>query len=579
MNTAPAMAALLLAGLAAAGPAAAGLAAAGLAAPQQGGPAGPPPAMSGAARPLAPPAPRQMVAVVHVHTDASSGSEAPSSLSAMAREAGVDLLVLTENFGYQFRYAPWPLRYFFEARRSTPTLEDHGIDRYLGEIAELQRREPQPAILIGVEVPAYYYWTGSLLTGDLTLHDMQRNVLVFAPLAPAGGSGGDGGVGGDREDAEGRVPGFAYDVAATADLLRSIPAVGNRYYRHYGAGSLLLLAPGLVALAWALSRLHRRGAFRPATYRQRFRPSQDPKGYMRSPPVHHEAGYWAAVVALAAAIALLTVNFPYAVRSLSPYDAGAGYRPFQRLFQAVADGGGLSFWSMPEASDHHEIGVGPLAVKLSTTPYPEALTETAGYTGFGGVYADTITTIDAGGPWDRAIAAHLVGERNSPPYLIGESAFHFTGQAGKHLDDVLTLLLVDEPGIRAGYEALAAGRSYAVRREPAGPDLRLRELAAVGADEPQGLAARAGQTLRILGDRLELVLQVEDAAGAAVAVEITVIRDGAVHRRWNAATPVAERWLETLEPGDRPAYFRVIVRGPRPAYVVSNPIFVRPGGR
>jgi hypothetical protein len=546
MNTVPAMAILLLAGLAAAG----------IPARQQGAPAGPPPPVSGVARPLAPPAPRQMVAVVHAHTDASSGSEAPSRLSAMARETGVDLLVLTENFGYQFRYAPWPLRYLFEARRSTPTLEDQGIDRYLGEIAELQSREPRPAILIGVEVPAYYYWTGSLLAGDLTLHDMQRNVLVIAPPLAA-----------------------TYDIGATADFFRSLPAVGNRYDRHYAGGSLLLLAPGLIALAWAIPRLHRRGAFRPETYRHRFRPSQAPDGYMRSPPLYRETGYWAELAVLIVAITLLTVNFPYAVRSLSPYDAGAGYRPFQRLFQAVADRGGLSFWSMPEAGDHHEIGVGPVAVELLTAPYPEALTETDGYTGFGGVYADTITTIDAGGPWDRAIAAHLAGERDSPPYLIGESAFHFTGQAGKHLDDVLTMLLVDEPGIRAGYEALAAGRSYAVRREPAGPDLRLRELAAAGADEPQGLAARAGQTLRIGGDRLELVLQVEDARGAAVAVEITVIRDGAVHRRWNASTPVAARWLETLEPGDRPAYFRVIVRGPRPAHLVSNPIFVRRGGR
>ena len=31
----------------------------------------------------------------------------------------------------------------------------------------------------GVEVAPHYYWTGSLLSGDLTMHNSQRNLLVF----------------------------------------------------------------------------------------------------------------------------------------------------------------------------------------------------------------------------------------------------------------------------------------------------------------------------------------------------------------------------------------------------------------
>ena len=87
--------------------------------------------------------------------------------------------LMTENLGYRFRYAPGPLRFFVEASASTPTLEQYGIGRYIAELEEARNAEPGVMLLPGVEVPPYYYWTGSLLTGDLTLNDMQRNVLVL----------------------------------------------------------------------------------------------------------------------------------------------------------------------------------------------------------------------------------------------------------------------------------------------------------------------------------------------------------------------------------------------------------------
>ncbi len=94
---------------------------------------------------------------MHAHTRASSGSDTVNSLSRRAADAGLDVIVLTENLGYEFRYAPPFLRPFFEARRSTPTIEDHGIERYVAAVNETERLNPGPLLLVGVEVPAYYY--------------------------------------------------------------------------------------------------------------------------------------------------------------------------------------------------------------------------------------------------------------------------------------------------------------------------------------------------------------------------------------------------------------------------------------
>ncbi len=232
---------------------------------------------------------------------------------------------------------------------------------------------------------------------------------------------------------------------------------------------------------------------------------------------------------------------------------------------------------MPDAVDYHELKFGPIAVKLSTHPYPEVLTETSGYTGFGGVYADTISTTDPGGRWDQAIASYQRGERDGFPVLVGESAFHFPGRGRKKLDDIVTVLLVDTISHAAAFDALVGGRSYSARRDAAAPDLRLTEFDAARAGGPAtgSLAARSGETLELDAAELKIALRVDDADRIGVPVEVNVIRQGVLHRQFSGTTPVQLQWLETIEPDESSVFFRVMVRGPQPSYVVSNPIFVR----
>jgi hypothetical protein len=54
-----------------------------------------------------------------------------------------------------------------------------------------------------------------------------------------------------------------------------------------------------------------------------------------------------------------------------------------------------------------------------------------------------------------------------------------------------------------------------------------------------------------------------------------VVRNGVLLRRIEATTPVRRRWREGLADGEPAAYYRVIARARRPAYLVSNPLFVR----
>ena len=156
--------------------------------------------------------------------------------------------------------------------------------------------------------------------------------------------------------------------------------------------------------------------------------------------------------------------------------------------------------------------VGPVPVRVSTEPYPEALDATFGYVGFGGVYADTVTLLDPGGPWDRLLLAYNRGARPTPPWVIGERAFHYTGQAGKQLADVRTVLFVSERTRGAAFEALRGGHSYATNRGD-GAHIYLSEVTL----RLPGTAAAAwpGEELQVTaGDRMELAIEVQ-AEGAS----------------------------------------------------------------
>ena len=498
-------------------------------------------------------APRQMVAALHVHTTAGSGANSVSQVARKAFEAGIDIVLLTENFGYKFRYAPAPLRFFAEARSSRSTVEDYGIERFVADIREAQRTRPDVRFLVGAEVIPHYYWTGGLWGGNLTLNNMQRNVLLVVPPA------------GDGETTDPRA------------FLEGLPVIGNPYARHFSARSLALLLPGLIIVGLALRGLRRRGALAPSSYAGRYRLDEAAGRYERERPPQRDFRNWMSVALLLIGAGPLYLNFPFSVHDLEPYDPTAGTAINQELFDYADGHGALAFWSMPQAVDYRDLDFGPFPVHLSTHPYPQMLEESDDYTGFGGVYSDSVTLWEAGDVWDEALLSYQGGQRRRPAWLVGETAFHSERHAGKSLGDVISVLLVDEETSEAAFAALAGGHSYAVRRDAGAVDLRLEEFSVarvggIGGQLPD--VGRAGDTLEAVGE-FELTIAVDDLGATGTPVRIEVIRNGELHRSVDDTTPVRRGWLEALAAGEEAAYFRVIVRAPRPAYLVSNPIFLK----
>jgi hypothetical protein len=461
---------------------------------------------------------QQLLATVHVHSTASTGELTVEALAERAEQLGLDVLILTDNFSLRYEYGLWPLPGVLKRRVSFPSVLEYGIERYLNEIAAAQSRHPKLIILPGVEVAPYYYWTGSLLGRTLTMHNAQRNLLVLGLTK--------------QED------------------YRSLPASGN-------PGSYTFDWRGAVNGAPMLLVIPAMWLWKPPRRRT------DRRSVRRS----------IACMLIVLGVALVVNAWPLSQPAFSSYDDRLGYRPYQSLIDDVRAKGGLVFWSMTEARDFHEYAAGPLGtVTVKTEPHPEALLQTTGYTGFGGLYQDGRTIVKPGELWDRLLQLPIA-EQRSTPVLIGELAFHGLSDAGKDLHRLVSVIWVKERTTAGVLEALRSGHSYAVGEGDHHVQLRLDEFR---------IECQGGTKSASVGDRLDpgmardlmVRLSVTAADRGRHPAKVRVIRSGQVVAQLAGETPFRVYWPDATAPTDERMIYRVEITGS--GELLSNPIFVEP---
>lgn len=459
-----------------------------------------------------------MVTAFHVHSTVSTGTLSLDELAERAERLGIDAVVLTENFVLRYEYGLFPLRGSIRHTFVLPSVLDYGLERYFADVAAAQARHPKVLLVPGVEVVPYYFWTGSLVDRNLTMHNSQKNLLVLGLSKPE-------------------------DYAA-------LPVNGNQASYHYGWNSLWDLAP--VALFIPAAWLWRRRIENTAgatVLRKRSR---------------------ALAVTLGITGGLLLVGaWPFGQPVFSAYDDRLGDRPYQAFIDAAIERGGLVVWSMPEARDFHVYPFGPLGdVTVKTDPYPEALVQTTGYTGFGGLYQDTRTIAQPGGIWDQVLRQYLIGQRSKPPFAFGEIAFHTPGSAGIELDQVLTVLWVKDWTADGMIDALRQGRFYAT-----GKNLRLDAFHA---------EFHGGQRMASSGDVLDhtdarnvtVRLSVTATDKGAHPISVTIIRSGQVVSKVAGVTPFEQQFVDDTVSPDTKNFYRVVIEGA--GEILSNPVFIGP---
>jgi hypothetical protein len=459
-----------------------------------------------------------LAAVVHVHSDFSTGESSVEELAAMAERQGIGAVLLSENYLNRVDYGFAPFRALTRVSHESPSVRDR-LDEYLERIARVRAERPNVVLLPGVEVMPHYRWAGSPLTLELTASDTQKNLLVFG-----------------------------LDEAA----LRVLPVIGNGAGGRYTVQSLLdalpalLLVPGVWLIAVKRHRRRRLGNAVMVVASRR----------------------WTAGLLLCA-IALIAVvrGWPFTHTGYSPYE-DYGTAPHQALIDHVEQRGGVAVWSFPEARDTGEQSVGIVRVSWSTEPYADDLLRTFRYTAFGAVYEDTTRIERPGSDWDRLLGQYAAGERSRPAWGLGESGFH-DASAGKKFGRVQTVFFVRERSEGGVLEALRQGRLYAVHRT-AQTALALLDFTA-GSDDAKAIS---GETLRAApGAAVSVSLAVDALGAAATDLRVVLVKDGAIAEAWAGATPFRATHRVTWD--GRPAVFRLEARGAG-GRLLSSPIFVKP---
>lgn len=463
----------------------------------------------------------RLPAIVHVHSTLSTGDFTLDDLAETAERQGIGALLLSENYLVRIEYGLPPFRALTRVVHEEPSVLARGLDRYLAHVAETRQRHPNVLIVPGVEVIPHYFWSGSPLALALTLHNTQKNVLVF----------------GVRD----------------ARALAALPAVGNRAPARYSSQSVVdtlpavLIVPGLVLLVRKRSRRRRLG---------------------RAYVIIRQRSWLLGTLLLAVGVLTLVRAWPLTTDQFPPW-ADYGVDPYQTLIDRVERLGGATVWSFPEAPDSGERRVGPVRIAWSTEPYPDELLRTFRYTAFGAIYEQATRVSEPGGTWDRLLRQYAAGERSRPAWAIGESGFHGL-TAGKRLGPVQTVFLTSEASEAAVLDALKRGRLYALRRTPE-LALTLAEFSASAGSE----RVASGDTLALAtGTPFEVRVAVETSDGSAEPLRATLVKNGVVMEAWATAAPLRAVYRDVFD--GTPLVFRVDVHGRTPHHLVTSPIFVRP---
>lgn len=466
----------------------------------------------------------QVKAAFHVHTAFSTGVLSMEEVIEEARREGIGAVILTDNFLVRFEYGLFPLRSLLKKVVEKPSARRMGLERYLRAIEAAQARFPDVILIPGVEVIPYYYWTGSISTGDLTLWDTQKNLLVVG-------------------------------LSRAEDYAR-IPAIGNGPAFQLGWPGLVQLALAVVAIGGGIQLLRTK----------RVRAIQMKHFILKVPKRYRLVG-WSAL-----GVGVLLLLDGFASSELNPYRGNLGIGPYQQVIEYAESRGGAVFWSFPEARDAGGIDLGRLGkVSIRTEPYPEALLQTRGYTGFGAVYPDNVTFTEPGRQWDQLLLEYSGGRRARPGWGIGEVGYH---GPPKRLGEALTTFLVPERSRKAILEALREGRMYALT--PLRDHHLVLEdfsISLEGVDHwvPMGGELEANGRAAIL-----IRLRVSASNGREMPFTLRLIRSGKVLNVLQGKTPFEQvLTVEPPEAGSR-EFFRIAIT--KPHRLLSNPIFVRRRG-
>ena len=334
--------------------------------------------------------------LVDLRSKFSDGAHSIEELVRMADSRGFKVVFINDHDRIALSYGIPPFRRLLRYKKEFPSIMTHGPEKFLEEIERVSKKFPNIIIIPGCITSAHYYWTGSWLKKNLTVHEYDRRIIIIN--------------------------------FTRAEDYTLIPNLHNRlslkYTKRLLPGLVIFMVPlfiGLMLARW--------------------------KGFYR----------WMGLILVIFSILAIVDYNPFRSSLFNPYEGFRGIAPYQELINYGNERGGLCFWNYPEQRSGIR-KYGP--IKVATPPYPEVLHQSRNYTGFAAIYGENVTVTDPGKEWDRVLNEYCRGERERPPWGIATADFHKDGRSVQRLGAYPTTFLVKEFSKKAILEAMKSGRMY-----------------------------------------------------------------------------------------------------------------------
>ena len=229
----------------------------------------------------------QLDGIADVKTRFSQGCSTLRDVAEMARAKGIDTVIFGDQARDSLEYGVVPLERIIRKRDKNASILTMGAPAYIAEVNDNDKQFEETILISGSEVAPFYYWTGSVLSGNLIANNPDKHLFI---------------VGFDEPEIYEQLP-----------ILDS--NFSKRYlthYQNYFFGYLIFFLLFLIVFL---------------------------KGYKKK-----------LTRVLAGVMFLLALNnMPFKSSPFSQYKGDLGTEPYQELIDYVTNNGGLVFWNHMEA--------------------------------------------------------------------------------------------------------------------------------------------------------------------------------------------------------------------------------------
>jgi hypothetical protein len=460
----------------------------------------------------------QAPAAIHISSTVSDGKHSILEIIEIAKENGIKIIIFTDHDLVKWEYGLRPLRKIIKKTVEKNSIFTYGIKRYLREIEDAQKKNPDLVLIPAVESAPFYYWSGSPFKHNLKLRSWHRHILVIG--------------------------------LEKAEDYNDLPSVSNESSPYIGF-RIWLLWPILSLLAGVFCLRKRKFSYK------------DLQGRQLGPYSLKWQIFGMVIIILS--LLFLFNNYPFAEFKFDQYRGEQGIGPYQNLIDYVNNKGGLTFWAHPGAEYKRRIG----SVEVETLEYSGYLLDTSDYTGFA-VFTEGYKTARPGDKWDRILKQYCLGKRKSPVWAISELDFDVTGNLSTYLTDIRTIVLIPHLTKTAVLEALKGGKMYAVRGKPG---LVLDKF--IIQDSLTDINGTMGENIEVSGNPI-VKISGHFPDNHSKPVKINLIRNGTVTKTFEVMSPFEIDYQDDYSDEGSKIYYRLEIKYSGGS-LVTNPVFVKFG--